>query len=402
MIGMWTIVRIGTVRAEPGPLGEQVYKSVCIACHQIGVLDAPKAGDPAAWKERLKQGLDTLVQHVQSGFGKMPAKGGNPNLTEPEIRAAVRFMSGLDNAQTGSSGTVGAQGKGVAVVPAAALASVDPALGENVVKRVCLGCHAIGVLGAPKIGNAADWEPRLKKGEDALVQNAANGIGNMPPKGGMPNLTVDDLRAAIRHMSTAAARPPPKIAAKESPAPPPTFTPLVATLAPSATAPDVNRFNRLLKPQAERNVPPLLDGIHDPANEGTKLLQEPGQAFNSLAKSNGGNYVDWVKSLQNAAIAPRWDLNDPSKEALVMDLNIVREVKGSMPNVVYPHKQHLQWLDCSNCHPKIFVPKKGANQISMAEIILGGKCGVCHGKVAFPISECRRCHSQKKPDFASR
>ena len=79
-----------------------------------------------------------------------------------------------------------------------------------------------------------------------------------------------------------------------------------------------------------------------------------------------------------------------------MDLNIVREVKGSMPDVVYPHKQHTEWLDCSNCHPAIFVPQKGANQISMASIMLGQKCGVCHGKVAFPVSECRLCHSKKK------
>jgi c(7)-type cytochrome triheme protein len=79
-----------------------------------------------------------------------------------------------------------------------------------------------------------------------------------------------------------------------------------------------------------------------------------------------------------------------------MDLNIVREVKGSMPDVVYPHKQHTEWLDCSNCHPAIFVPQKGANSISMASILLGEKCGVCHGKVAFPVSECRLCHSKKK------
>jgi c(7)-type cytochrome triheme protein len=79
-----------------------------------------------------------------------------------------------------------------------------------------------------------------------------------------------------------------------------------------------------------------------------------------------------------------------------MDLNIVREVKGSMPDVVYPHKQHTEWLDCSNCHPAIFIPQKGANQISMASILLGQKCGVCHGKVAFPVSECRLCHSRKK------
>ena len=67
-----------------------------------------------------------------------------------------------------------------------------------------------------------------------------------------------------------------------------------------------------------------------------------------------------------------------------------------MPDVVYPHKQHTQWLDCANCHPAIFIPQKGANQISMASILLGEKCGVCHGKVAFPVSDCRRCHSQPK------
>ena len=79
-----------------------------------------------------------------------------------------------------------------------------------------------------------------------------------------------------------------------------------------------------------------------------------------------------------------------------MDLVIVRQVKGSMPNVVYPHLQHTQWLDCTNCHDEIFVPEKGKNQMSMAEILLGQKCGVCHGKVAFPVSDCRRCHSQPK------
>ena len=46
--------------------------------------------------------------------------------------------------------------------------------------------------------------------------------------------------------------------------------------------------------------------------------------------------------------------------------------------------------------PAIFTPQKGANQMSMAGILLGKQCGVCHGKVAFPVSECRRCHSRKK------
>lgn len=159
---------------------------------------------------------------------------------------------------------------------------------------------------------------------------------------------------------------------------------------------DPNTFNRLLAPASKRNPPPTEDGIHDPTGAGTKQLQVPKTAFHDLPKSRSGNYIDWVKSLDDKKINPRYDKTDPNAVPIVMDLNIVREVKGSMPNVVYPHKQHTEWLDCSNCHPAIFIPQKGANDISMASILLGEKCGVCHGKVAFPVSECRRCHSQKK------
>ena len=162
------------------------------------------------------------------------------------------------------------------------------------------------------------------------------------------------------------------------------------------SAADPNAFNRLMKPPSKRNPPPASDGIHDPAGIGTKALQPPKASFSKLPKGNSGNYVDWVKALEDGEITPRFDRHDPAVDPIVMDLNIVREVKGSMPNVVYPHKQHTEWLDCSNCHPAIFIPQKGANDISMASILLGEKCGVCHGKVAFPVAECRRCHSQAK------
>ena len=159
---------------------------------------------------------------------------------------------------------------------------------------------------------------------------------------------------------------------------------------------DANTFNRLMKPKTMRNLPPSQDGIHDPANEETNQLQAPREVFKAFVGSSWGNQVNWVKTLSEGKINPRYDRLDPKAEAIVFDLNIVREVKGSMPDVVYPHKQHTEWLDCSNCHPAIFIPQKGANQISMASILLGEKCGVCHGKVAFPASECRLCHSKKK------
>lgn len=157
-----------------------------------------------------------------------------------------------------------------------------------------------------------------------------------------------------------------------------------------------NRFNRLFRGAAQFNLPPAKDGIHDPDNAGTLALQPPLEAFSEMPRSRSGNRVDWMKALDQKLINPRADKVDEEDEMSVLDLNIVREVKGSMPDVVYPHKQHTEWLECRNCHPKIFIPKKGGNRISMAAILMGQYCGVCHGKVAFPVSQCRKCHSKPK------
>lgn len=161
-----------------------------------------------------------------------------------------------------------------------------------------------------------------------------------------------------------------------------------------------NTFNRLLKKEKEKNASPAEDGIHDAANDGTHVLQPPLIAYDGLPKSEFGNYVDWVKALDTGLLAPRYDRFDPTVEPLVMDLDIVREVKSTMPDVVFPHKPHTQWLHCSNCHPKIFIPQRNANVINMSAILLGQKCGVCHGKVSFPITtkSCKVCHSKPKPE----
>ncbi len=157
-----------------------------------------------------------------------------------------------------------------------------------------------------------------------------------------------------------------------------------------------NAFNRLLKRSVTPNAAPPQDGIHDPTNPGTGVLQPPSESFSVLPPAQGGNRIDWVGALDSGQIQPWADLSDPNAEKDVMDLDIVMEVKGTMPDVVYPHKQHTEWLDCANCHTEIFIPQRGKNQLSMAAIPLGEQCGVCHGKVAFPVSDCRRCHSRPK------
>jgi c(7)-type cytochrome triheme protein len=164
----------------------------------------------------------------------------------------------------------------------------------------------------------------------------------------------------------------------------------------SFAAENPNVFNRLFIPPKDRDTSLQSDDVHDPEVPGLKLLQQPSVAFKPLTKSTGGNYVDWVKSFQKGQIKPLYNYRDPKEKPMPMDLKIVMEVKGSMPNVVFPHKPHTEILDCSNCHDALFVPKKGGNPMSMAEIMLGQKCGVCHGSVAFPVTECKRCHSVAK------
>jgi len=277
--------------------------------------------------------------------------------------------------------------------------NVFAAGGKSVYEKTCSACHQTGLIGAPKFGSADDWGARLKTGKAALYHSALNGTAKgMPAKGGNSTLSDDEVTQAVDYMAAAAVRKPVGNGAAEKRTTPAPLSSAVAAInsAGAATVHNVNSFNRLLPPPEKRNLSPLEDGIHDPTNDATALLQAPLTAFAGLPKDNGGNGIDWVKALNANKIAPRYDRSNPNAVAAVMDMNIVREVKGSMPNVVYPHKAHTQWLDCSNCHPGIFIPQKGANQISMAQILMGEKCGVCHGKVAFPVSECRRCHSQNK------
>lgn len=67
--------------------------------------------------------------------------------------------------------------------------------------KSCIVCHAAGVAGAPKTGDAAAWAPRLEKGMDALVNSAEKGLNAMPPKGMCLDCSADDYKALIEYMS---------------------------------------------------------------------------------------------------------------------------------------------------------------------------------------------------------
>lgn len=192
-----------TTAAASEMSGESVYQSSCLVCHDAGVAGAPKYGDTAAWETRLAQGIEVLYDHAINGFNAMPAKGGNTTLSDQAVKAAVDYMLGQEAPDQGSatdeqSGSSAEAAAGTVAATDAAPAST--AAGEGVYQASCSVCHNAGVAGAPRIGEAVDWEARTSQGTDMLYQRAIGGLNAMPPKGGNTSLSDGDVKAAVDYM----------------------------------------------------------------------------------------------------------------------------------------------------------------------------------------------------------
>ncbi len=202
-----------------GKSGAEVVKAVCSMCHAAGLMNAPKIGDSAQWAPRIAQGYETLVKHAIEGIRTMPARGGNPALTDEEVASAVAEMANASGAKFTAPAPKAAPAKAAEVAPVvaepakatdlvAAAAASAPAVagksGEEVYKSVCLMCHAAGLMNAPKFGDKAQWAPRIAQGYDTLVSHAVKGIRTMPAKGGNPALSDAEVAAAVKHMANAA------------------------------------------------------------------------------------------------------------------------------------------------------------------------------------------------------
>lgn len=86
------------------------------------------------------------------------------------------------------------------VASAAPVASAGPRSGKDIFTSKCAGCHNTGAAGAPKVGVAADWAPRISKGIDTLYANAINGVGGMPAKGLCMDCSEEEIHATVDYM----------------------------------------------------------------------------------------------------------------------------------------------------------------------------------------------------------
>jgi cytochrome c5 len=72
--------------------------------------------------------------------------------------------------------------------------AADKNIGRDIFLQNCAACHLHGVAQAPRVGNFAEWEPRLAAGRSNLLNSVLRGKGGMPPKGG--NASISDAQAA--------------------------------------------------------------------------------------------------------------------------------------------------------------------------------------------------------------
>jgi cytochrome c5 len=102
-LGVCLALLTGPTLAEEPPLAERlkegwtVFNRTCTVCHWPGVGGAPRIGDKEAWKERIDSGIAVLYQRAINGWDgpsgkRMPARGGNWNLTDDQVMAAVDYM----------------------------------------------------------------------------------------------------------------------------------------------------------------------------------------------------------------------------------------------------------------------------------------------------------------------
>lgn len=247
-----TVIAVDKTVVPEARSGEAVYNAVCTACHATGVLDAPKL-EQAAWTERAAKGLEGLLNNAINGINQMPARGGDPSITDEEMKSAVLFMTGkagLDLADGGEKAEAAAETAPAATEQAAAEQQAAPAAeappaepvaetapaaeappaepvaeaapaaeappaepvakaapaahssidGQKVYQSICFSCHDSGVAGSPKPGDKEAWAPRIATGLDALYASVINGKGAMPAKGGNPALSDDEIKAAVDWM----------------------------------------------------------------------------------------------------------------------------------------------------------------------------------------------------------
>lgn len=129
-------------------------------------------------------------------------------------------------------------------------------------------------------------------------------------------------------------------------------------------------------------------------------------AVSGLPKTEYGDLVNWGEAIATGIINPKNTLEtEQPVKMMPLPSHLEKPLRWSTnkPGVVvsFPHKAHIAWLDCANCHPDIFeIKNMGTVAFDKEKNLYGLYCGTCHMTVAFPMNGCSRCHPGHK-DYGS-
>lgn len=137
-----------------------------------------------------------IIAIVQIITGGLHADADRPTMTEEAIAARIKPVGEVN---------IGGAAAAMAAAPATTAVAAAPAAtaarsGSEVYQLACGVCHAAGVAGSPKTGDAGAWAPRIAKGKPTLYTHAIQGFNLMPAKGGNASLSDAEVKAAVDHM----------------------------------------------------------------------------------------------------------------------------------------------------------------------------------------------------------
>lgn len=133
-----------------------------------------------------------------------------------------------------------------------------------------------------------------------------------------------------------------------------------------------------------------------------KVSLDPLLSGKHLPEQKYGDGINWVQALNSGKIAPVNSImpeGAPEAMALPDHLEFPLRWTTTAPRtlVSFPHKEHVQWLDCAHCHPDMFsIKEMGTVEFNKEKNLYGMYCGTCHMTVAFPMNGCNRCHPGQK------
>lgn len=204
-----------------GELGSAIKEKAAATGESVSAA-ADKAGQAVSESVRAageagSEWVSSAVEATRSLTGS--ATGTTPpaeaELAAPAQQAQAELESAVPPSQASIS-TAESDAAVAAAAPAVGFASLEPAsagleldsaqmaAGKTVYSEKCMACHATGAAGAPRLGDAANWEPRIQQGAETLADHAIKGYrgsqGYMPAKGGFNELSDVEVKAAVAYM----------------------------------------------------------------------------------------------------------------------------------------------------------------------------------------------------------